>query len=216
MYDKSSRFDSPPAIHVTGAGRAAVAPDLARVVFSVDTEGRDLARVQGENSARMAAVLARLKELGIADRDLRTIGYSIEPRYDPKLQRHDGYRLSSGVRATIREIAVVGGALAAGVAAGATGVSQIGFAPSDPDAALRQAREEAVRHAREKAEHYAALTGVELGPAILIVEGDTRPGYGRPQFVALSARAAGPDAPPPIEAGEQEVAVTVAVAYRID
>ena len=34
MYDKSSRFDSPPAIHVTGAGRAAVAPDLARVVCS--------------------------------------------------------------------------------------------------------------------------------------------------------------------------------------
>ena len=38
MYDKSSRFDSPPAIHVTGAGRAAVAPDLARVVFGVETD----------------------------------------------------------------------------------------------------------------------------------------------------------------------------------
>ena len=220
MYDKSSRFDSPPAIHVTGTGKAAITPDLARVVFTVDTEGSDVARMQAENSARMATVIARLKALGIADKDLRTTSYALAPRYDPKLQRHDGYHLSTGVRASIRDLSRVSEALSAGVEAGATGVSQISFEPSDPEEALRRAREEAVRNAREKAEHYAALVGVHLGTALLIVESGERPHHGPhdyPPFMrAMRMDTPASPEPPPIAAGEQELAVSVAIAYRIE
>lgn len=211
-----TRFDSPPAIHVTGLGRATAVPDLARVVLRVDLEGPDLARLTRENGDRLAAVVARLAALGIAERDRQTAGFRVAPRYDQKLQRHDGYRVANGVRVTVRDLARLGDVLAAGLEAGATAASDIAFDLSNGrrDEALRRAREAAMREARGKAEHYASLAGVGLGGVLSIVEGAAQPGGWRHAAIAMA------DAPPfarvPIEAGESELAVTVAVDYRIE
>src|SRR5687768_411881 len=52
-------------IEVVGRGEVKIKPDLAYVSFSVETSNPDLAAAQSENAARMTAVLARLKALGI-------------------------------------------------------------------------------------------------------------------------------------------------------
>ncbi|HEX5504525.1 MAG TPA: SIMPL domain-containing protein [Thermomicrobiales bacterium] len=221
MYETVTRFDSPPAIHVTGVGRATYVPDRARVVLRVDLEGRDLAGLARENAERLAAVIARLAALGIAERDRQTAGFRVAPRYDRKLERHDGYTVGNGVRVTTRDLARLGEVLGAGLAAGATGASDVAFDLSDErhEEALRRAREGAIRDARAKAEHYAALTGVTLGAAILVVE--DQGAAGGPRRYALYERDASLSAPAgvgsmPIEAGEDELVVTVAVAFRID
>lgn len=215
MYETVPRFDSPPAIHVSGVGRASYVPDRARVVLRVDLEGRDLAGLARENADRLAAVIARLAALGIAERDRQTVGFRVAPRYDRKLERHDGYQVANGVRVTVRDLARLGDLLAAGLEAGATAASDVAFDLSDErrEEALRRAREAAMRDARAKAEHYAALAGVGLGGVLSIAEGDARPGGW------MHAARAAVDAPPfarvPIEPGESELAVSVAVVYSI-
>jgi uncharacterized protein YggE len=217
MNQTVTRFDSPPAIHVIGVGRATAVPDLARIVLRVDLEGSDLARLTRESGDRLAAVVARLAALGIAERDRQTAGFRVAPRYDQKFRRQDGYQVVNGVRVTVRDLARLGDVLAAGLAAGATTASDIAFDLSDErrEEALRRAREGAVRDARAKAEHHAALAGVGLGGVLSIVEGAAQPGGWTRTALSMA------DAPPamarvPIEAGESELAVTVSVDYRIE
>jgi uncharacterized protein YggE len=110
---------SPRTVNVGGEGRVAVKPDLAYAVFGVDTANASLAQAQAENNQRMSAVLDKLKARGLQDRDLQTTGFSVSPQYD-RDGRPNGYRVSNGVRATVRDLSSLGPIIEETVAAGAT------------------------------------------------------------------------------------------------
>src|SRR3954454_23107049 len=113
-------------VSVSGEGQVKVTPDLAYVTFAVETNGADLATAQTENATRMAAVLEKLKALGIASPDLQTTGYYVAPQYD-KDQKAIGYPVGNGVRATVRDLTKLGATIDATVAVGANHVSGIAF-----------------------------------------------------------------------------------------
>ncbi len=202
-------------ITVGGEGEVQVVPDLARVVFNVETTHAELARAQAENASRLAAVIARLTALGVAERDLQTSGYAVQPQHDYNRQgRLIGYQVLNGVRATVRDLARLPELLDAAVAAGANLVHGIQFDVSDKEDALRRAREAAVRDARSKAEQYAALTGVRLGPPVTIAEA----AHGAPPVYAarVMSMAMAEHAPPtPVEPGEQTIRLSVQITYEI-
>ena len=204
---------APRTVSVDGEGRVAVKPDLAYAVFGVDTANASLAQAQAENNQRMSAVLDKLKARGLQDRDLQTVGFSVSPQYD-RDGRPNGYRVSNGVRATVRDLSSLGPIIEETVAAGATTVRGISFDVANKEDAIRQAREAAVKDARDKAEQYARFTGVQLGGPVKIDEqtAPSRPAVAQPAAAPAAGRAA--DAPP-IEAGEGYVVVTVAVTYEI-
>lgn len=200
-------------VSVAGAGRVTVAYDLASVTFGVETSDAELAPAQAENARRTAALLDRLKALGIAEKDLQTVGYNVSPQYGDNGARLTGYRVVNGVRATVRDLGRLGAMIDAAVAAGANRVHGIGFDLSNKEDATRRAREAAVADARGKAEQYARLTGLQLGAPVTIVEG----GGEVPKYREAAPRAAGAmaDAVTPIEPGQGAVTLTVQIVYEL-
>jgi uncharacterized protein YggE len=156
--------------------------------------------------------LDRLKSLGIAEKDLQTIGYNVYPRYDRQEGKPTGYSVHNGVRATVRDIAKLGGTIDAAVAAGANQVMGISFDLADRSQAMQQAREAAVNDARAKAEQYAKLAGGTLGAPLKIAENVATPAFDTAKRTAAPAAAA-PDTP--IQPGEGTVSLTVQITYEL-
>ena len=79
-----TRDPSAPArqISVSGEGKVAVRPDIAEFSATVITQGKKVKDAQDQNSVRSNAVLAFLKQNGIAEKDIKTIQYSVEPQYE--------------------------------------------------------------------------------------------------------------------------------------
>jgi uncharacterized protein len=198
---------------VTGDGSVSVAPDYAQIRSGVTTRAKTVKEAVDANSKLMAAVTAALRDSGIAEKDIQTSRFTIQPIYDrtdPRAeQRLTGYSVANQVSVIIRQIGKVGDVLDRLVAAGATDVGNIAFLVSDPSKALDQAREAAIADARRKAEVYAKAAGVRLGPVQWITE-DTG---GAPGPVPMMRAAAA--APVPIATGEDTLRARVTVGFDI-
>jgi uncharacterized protein YggE len=208
----------PRTVTVTGTGRAGVRPDLADLRLGVTITAATVEAARSASAKAIAAVLERLRALGVADRDLQTSMVSVNPQYDYSREgappRLAGYQVSNLVAATVRDIERVGDAIDAALTAGATNVDRMAFRVADPSAAEREAREAAVADARLKAESYAKAAGVTIGAVAAILESGAPIPYPLPGMERLAFAAK--DASTPIEAGENEVVATVTIAYLLD
>ena len=163
----------------------------------------------------MNVVTAALLNSGIAQQDIQTSRFSIQPVYAPPQpqteQRLTGYSVSNQVSVTVRQIAKLGETLDRMVAAGATDVGNVAFLIADPSKALDQAREAAVADARRKAELYARASGLTLGGVAWITEDSS---YAPPVPMA-AMRAGAVNAAVPIAEGEKTLHARIVVGYEI-
>ena len=159
---------------VIGEGSVSVAPDYARLSGGVATRAKTVKEATDANSKLMNAVTAALLDSGIAQQDIQTSRFSIQPVYAPPQPQTEprltGYSVSNQVSVTVRQIAKLGETLDRMVAAGATDVGNVAFLIADPSKALDQAREAAVADARRKAELYARASGLTLRGVAWITE----------------------------------------------
>lgn len=214
--DQASR-ELPRTLTVTGTGRASVRPDIADLRLGVTVTESTVEAARTSSAGIQNGILARLRALGIAGRDLQTSIVNVQPQYDYSEQsappRLVGYQFSNLVAATIRDIDKVGDAIDGALGAGATTIDQISFRVADPAAAEAQARDAAVTDARTRADGLAASAGVSIAGVAAIVEGGAGPvPYPRPfERMVMAAK----DAGTPIEAGENEITATVTVTYLL-
>ena len=193
-------------ISVSAEGEASVAPDLAVVSFAVGGVGKELAPTRDDVNARSSAVLARLRDLGIADADLQAPDIGIQPEYDyRKGQRLVGYRVTRRMTAKVRDLDRLGDVLDGLVDAGANEVHGAHMTAADPSAAEHQALEGAVAAARAKAEVMAAAAGVTLGQVVRVEEEGPGGGGPLPRFRAMGAMAESADVPTEVAAGDLTV-----------
>ena len=199
---------------VIGEGSVSVAPDYAQISGGVTTRGKSVKEATDANSKLMAAVTSALVDAGIAQKDIQTSRFSIQPIYvtpDPHGEaKLSGYSVSNQVNVAIRDIAKVGDILDRLVAAGVTNVGNIEFLHANPSKILDQAREAAVADAKRKAEIYAKASGLTLGRVLWITED---PDYAPP--MPMMRMAAGMPASVPISAGEDALRVRITVGFDI-
>jgi uncharacterized protein YggE len=201
---------------VIGEGSVHVAPDYAQISGGVTTKGKTVKEATDANSKLMAAVTAALLNAGIAQADIQTAQFSIQPVYAPPQPQAEpklvGYNVSNQVTVTVRALGKVSEILDRMVDAGVTDVGNVAFLHSDPAKALDQAREAAVADARRKAELYARASGFTLGRVVWLTEGSalTPPGP-MPMFRAQASMAA----PVPISPGEDTLRVQITVGFDI-
>ncbi|MCX2726936.1 SIMPL domain-containing protein [Thermomicrobium sp. 4228-Ro] len=197
-------------ISVSGEGRVTVAPDIATLTLGVEVFDRDAAVAQQAVADRMTAVLAVFRQAGIPDNSVKTVLYtiSVERDWQQPAAPVTGYRVTQLIEVQVRPIDRVGPLLTEAVQAGANVVQQVSFSLANPAAALRQARELAVRDAHDKAAQLAQLTGVGLGEPVRIVESAAAP----PVPVPAAREAPGAA---PVPAGEAVVTVSVSIDYAI-
>ena len=69
-------------ISVTGEADVYSTPNLAVMDFTVLSEAKTVADAMKDSSAKMNAITAAVKALGVEDKDLQTTNFDISPRYD--------------------------------------------------------------------------------------------------------------------------------------
>ena len=175
-------------IAVIAEGEAQVAPDLALVSFAVTGSGKELAPTRDDVNARSSAVLAKLRDLGLADADLNAPDVGIHPEYDYRRgQKLIGYRVVRHMTARVRDLNALGAVLDGIVASGANEVGGAQMTAADPSAAEHEALRAAVAAARSKATAIADEAGVKLG-GVMRIEEEAGPGIGpMPRFKAMGA-----------------------------
>jgi uncharacterized protein YggE len=161
-----------------------------------------------------ANVQNALRRNGVAARDLQTSDLQIQPDYTYPSNGTpvaNGYLVSEGITARLRDLGKAGAAISAATAAGgdATRINGVTLDLEDTGKLVSAARDKAVADARSKAEQYAKAVGRSLGPVLTLSESVSQP---PPVDYSMRADAAAAK-PVPIAAGSQTVGVTVTVTY---
>ena len=216
-YDAQAQSaEAPRQISVSGTGRVDLAPDMATVRIGVTHQDEDAAAALQQTSDAVAAMLARLTELGIAARDVQTAGLSLNPvwRDRPEQQGQPmpwGFEASNVVSLRLRDIAALGEVLDALVADGANRLDGVSFGLQDPEASMDEARRLAVADARRKATLFAEAAGVALGKVIDLTE--TGMATPRPQMMEMAAMRADSV---PVAAGEVGITASVQMTFALE
>ncbi len=207
---------------VTGTAEVSVQPDICYISFGVETFHKKSAReAYRANAELMNALSAAVRVAGIAAKDIQTSGFTVAPQYryesGTRKRLFDGYRVYHSLDVKVRDLEKPSAVLDAGMDAGATQVNNVTFAVENPKKHTVDARVEAVKAAKAKAQTMADLTGVKLGKPISIRE--TEPdGYGRyyaQANVAFDGASSAEDTPS-LQPGQFKLSRTVHITYEIE
>jgi uncharacterized protein YggE len=210
-------------VTVEGTGKITAVPDIARINFSVTETATTVGVAQDAATKKMNAAIAYLKEAKIAEKDIKTTSYNVNPKYDysacyngncpaPKII---GYDVSQSVEVKVRDTSKAGEILQGLGSRNVQNISGPSFSVDDPDALRSDARGKAIADAREKAKILAKQLGVRLGKVVNFYES------GGPIMYANDARGMGVSstkemAPAPeLPVGENEYSVNVSIVYEI-
>jgi hypothetical protein len=229
MLKQQSQWGGPMTINVTGKGEVMATPDIAQFSFSVRGEGVDAATAQSKSAEAINAITEYLKENGIEDKDIKTEGYNLNPKYKfearpcllgsycpPGEQIPDGFEVYQSITVKVRAMDSAGKLLSGVGEKGATDISGLSFTIDDEEALKTKARKLAIEDARAQGEILAENLGVKIVKMISYYE-DTPsiPMYaGGMMDMAMSAKAE--MAPTPnIPLGENETISNVTITYEI-
>lgn len=205
-------------ITVVGEGSVRMRPDIARANIGVEVLRQSVEEATAENRANVENVLAALKELGVAENDIQTSGFSVyAERFGPEgpLAEDDvRYRVSNNVSVTMRDLDNVGALLDAAISAGANNIYGVDFDIDDPSSVESEARAKAVADAQAKAQDLAELTGVTMGNVVSVSE-VIGSGYFASNFSEQGMRGLGGGGGAPIEPGELTLVMQLQVQYAI-
>ncbi len=198
-----------PAILTSGDAIVSRKPDLAVVSAGVESQQGTASAAQSDLANKTAKLLARIKALGVTDKDLNTVGYWVGPVYGPSGQTIEAYRASEQLQVKWHNVDTVGKTIDAIVQeGGATNIS-VGFGLADPKSAQADARSLAIADAHAKAQAMASAAGVKLGQVLRISDLSTSTRYPAP--VSLGAASDTTQIP----VGQLDVQVSVEVDYAI-
>jgi len=205
-------------LDVVATGEVTRVPDVARITAGVVTVAPTATAALAQNATQMASVRAALKRAGIADRDIQTSSINLYPDYRQDQQGNNpqivGYRASNEVSVRFRDIAATGKILDALVAQGANQINGPMLAIDKPEAALDEARTQALANARARAELYARALGKKVGRILSISEAGAN--YAPPVIMMRQAARGNVADSTSVDPGEQSVAVSLSVSFELE
>jgi hypothetical protein len=211
---------SAQGVTVQATGTVKAVPDGVSFNFAVSVLAQSSETAMSEASATAELVRVTLDAAGVAKDDIATQNVSVYPEYASSTtgtQTLSGYRAQQVFTVTLRDTAKAGEVVDAVIAAGGNSLQVYGVTPTliDTDAAVAQAREAAMKSAKEKASDYAGLVDTDLGSVVYVTE-ITSPSSPIPLMVGDSATSSSPMAKTEINLGTQDVSVTVEVRWSFD
>ena len=164
--------DSARLLTVTGQGETGGVPDEAVLTAGVVTTAKTAGAALADNSRAMNRVFATLKQAGIAEKDIQTSEFSVQPQYTDASgnapARLTGYQVTDTVTVIVSDLANLGATLDALVSSGANSVGDIAFTIKDPAPLATEARARAVADATSRAQALAKAAGITLGPIVTL------------------------------------------------
>ncbi len=203
-------------LDVSATGETNRVPDIAIISAGVVTRARTAAAAMQENAQRMERVIAALRAVGVAERDIQTSNISLNPEYHQENQppRLTGYTASNQVNIRFRDIRNSGRVLDVLVAQGANQINGPTLTLDRPQLALDEARANAVAVGRARAQLYASALGMQVVRVVSLSESG---GYYPPPPHPMGERdgMAMAQAKTEILPGEQKHQVTLAMVFEL-
>jgi len=159
------------SIQVSGTAVVNVMPDRVLIQLGIQSNGRTPQIVEAANSKTINKIIQAVKEQGVAEKDIVTDLYVIQPLYKEYDILHiEGYRIHNIVAITLRDISKVNKIITVALGAGANQVVDVEFYLSNLRKYRDQARDLAIKAASEKAQDLTDAAGAELGCVMSINE----------------------------------------------
>ncbi len=209
--------ESPRTISVQGSGVAYGKPDIATASAGIESRGATPDAALAANTKAMTQIMAAIKRHGIAERDIETSQFSVNPVYGQQPSPRgtmtiEGYQVTNQVTVRVRDMDKLGGLLSSLVEAGANRLNGVSFDIAEPAKLQDEARKAAVADAKKRADLFATVAGVTVKRVLSIAEGGN---FTPPQPMAMRAMKAGA-ADVPVSGGEQSIAANVSAVYEIE
>ncbi|MGM9916755.1 SIMPL domain-containing protein [Anaerotignum sp.] len=210
-------------INVNGTGIVQADPDTAEIYLSVETTGKTSQAAQKESNKIVQAVTKAMAELGIAKENIVTTYTSVYPmyNYDDATGRRTvtGYRSSTDLQVTTKDIDNTGKYIDAALKAGATGTNGVSFSLADQSAYYGQALQVAVKNTEKSAASIAQAFGKPLGAVKSVTETSRNAyyvedaKYSMAKEEAMADTAAGDNGGTSISYGKIKITANISVTY---
>src|ERR1700755_1663892 len=194
--------DNPRQVTVVGSGHVQGVPDTLTADVGIEFTARDVTAAMDQTNGRQQAVIDALANAGVDRKDISTTDVSLQPQYDSAGGTITGYRAVNSIRVKIHPAGTASRLLAVIVGTGgdATRINSVSYSIADDSLLVKDARARAFQDAKDRAQQYAQLSGLQLLNVISISE-------------ASGGAATTPPAPPrsgmhaavPLEPGQQTV-----------
>ena len=208
-------------VTLDATGSVKVVPDGVQFNFSVFA-----VEATSKSASERANVLANqareaLDESKIDKEDISTQNVSVYPEYSYSPEGKQtliGFRASQSFAVTLRDTEYAGAVVDAVLLLVGTDLTIDTLAPIllDTSDALEQARENAIKLAKKKAEDYADLLDVELGDVISVREFSGSSSIPQPWLRDMATADSLESTKTVVDLGTQEVTVTVEVRWAFD
>lgn len=191
-------------------------PDIATFSTGVQTMAPTASEAVRANNVQMASVVARLKKLGIAERDIQTTQINLNQQFDYRdgQQIFKGYQASNMVNAKLRDLTKLGAFLDALAVDGATNFNGPTFGIDDDSKFQEAARDKVWATAMNRARNLARKAGYTDIRVLRVEESDQGRSYSPMPMLARSMDAAA-EKTTPISPGELSVGASMSFTFEM-
>jgi len=206
-------------VRVVGTAEVKVVPDRAVIELGVEKQNASARLAKQFADATARAILADLRSNGIDEKDIQTTSLSLQPQFNYRKGLKISYFVAEETMAvTIRDLSKLDSLLESLIKAGGNRIESIQYETSDLRKYRDQARDFAVKAAREKAQALAKALGQEVGKAYSIEEvGESAYQYSgllsNATYEVSKARA---KPAPTTAAGERTVSASIVVSFDLN
>lgn len=151
---RATLYDDRAKITVNGEAVVNVKPDKIVINFGIETWDTDIVVAKQKNNDILKSAKAAMKESGVSERDIQTDYLSIEPRWKSEYRKEDfiGYFVRNTVVVTLTDAAKVEKLVTEVLQTGVNYIHSIDFQTTEFKKYREQARELALKAAKEKAD----------------------------------------------------------------
>jgi uncharacterized protein YggE len=203
---------APRQVTVVGEGKVDGTPDTLTLSLSVAGTAPDAVGASNLTSTRATAVTDALAGQGIDRKDISTTTVTLQPQYGSDGTTVTGFQSTNSIDVKVRKIDTGPQVLGVVTTAGgdATRINSVTYSIEDDSQLVKDARARAFADAKNRAQQYAQLSGLDLGKVLSIAEAGAVPPPPQPSPVRYDMATAVPMSP-----GQQTVGFSVTAVWEL-
>ena len=205
-----------PTIDVMGVGIVKVTPDEVTIKVQVEHKGQNPKELKQKNDFIINNVLAFIKSMNIADKQVQTEYVRLNKNYDYQTKTYN-FSANQSVSIYLKNLELYESLMNGLMERGINRIDGISFSASTINDLKSQARIKAMQNAKMKAEEYTKVLNQSIGKAVLITEFNNT-NYTGPvnrKTMMMSSDASGMEQQT-IAVGEIEVVTKVNVSFLLN
>jgi uncharacterized protein YggE len=209
--EKAGTFD------VEASGKVTTIPDTAEINLGIQVNKSTVQAAQKEANQIINKITQAVKKLGIDEKYIKTINYSLYPNYDYQAgQKIIGYNANLTLQVKVKDFDKINQVIDQATALGANQVGSLNFTIDEErqEQLKTEARKQAIEKAKEKAQQIAKDGGLRLGKIVNIKENVSAP-EPMPLRANMAIGVGGVEEKQTrIQPGESEITVSIILSYE--